>query len=558
MAGENPLKTGGRMVVDAIRAHGVDRIFCVPGESYLEILDALYDANDIAVTSCRHEHGAANMAEVYGKLTGRPGVCMVTRGPGACNASIGVHTAFQDSTPMILLVGQVPREYSGREAFQEVDHAQMFAPLAKWAVQVERASELPSYLTRAFHVAMSGRPGPVVIALPEDMLVEKAPSAEIVPLRVTRPGPTHNDMAALRNLLNKAQRPFLFVGGGSWTEAAKQDIVAFAAAQALPTVCSFRRHDIFDNRHPNFAGEFGLSADPKLTTRIKQSDLVIAVGTRLGEKATQDYSLFESPNPKQSLVHVHLSALEIGRVFRPTLGIESGMAEFASAVSKMSPAGAAQRGEWVKAARRDYEANSTPPAYPDTLDLGRVMVILNTRLAQDAMVSVDAGNYSGWPQRFLRIGRRQRLLGPTSGAMGYAVPAAVAAKIMHPNRQVIACVGDGGFGMTGQELATAVLYGAAPIILVFNNRMYGTIRMHQEREYPQRVIGTDLANPDFAALARSYGAHGEAVAKTSEFEPAFDRAVKSGKAAVIELRMDPARITTRSTIASMAKAPVRK
>ena len=552
-------RTGGRLIADALRVHGVETVFCVPGESYLEIMDGLYDlSNEIALISCRHEHGAANMAEAYGKLTGRPGVCMVTRGPGACNASIGAHTAFQDSTPMVLLVGQVRRGHMGREAFQEVEFRHMYAPLAKWVTQVERAEQLPEAMARAFRTAVSGRPGPVVLALPEDMLCEAADVADGAAYRCVRAHPDRADLERLRGLLAGAERPVMIVGGGGWTDEARDGILAFAETHGLPTCCSFRRHDLFDNTHACFVGELGLGPNPALVKRVKEADVLLVVGARLGEMTTQGYTIVEAPTPCQSLIHVHASAEELGRVFEPALAIQSGMAEFVEAARALTPVDGARWRDWAADARRDYDDNRRPPAFDGALDLGRVMTELNERLSPDAIVTVDAGNFSGWAQRYLSFGGGRRFLGPTSGAMGYGVPAAVAAKIARPGRMVVACVGDGGFGMTGQELLTAVLYGVNPVILVFNNAMYGTIRMHQERDHPGRVIGTDLASPDFAALAVAYGAHGETVERTEDFAPAFERALGSGKAAVIELRMDPDIINARTTLTAMREAAAKR
>ncbi len=552
-------RTGGRLVADALRVHGVQTVFCVPGESYLEIMDALYDVSgDISLISCRHEHGAANMAEAYAKLTGRPGVCMVTRGPGACNASIGAHTAFQDSTPMVLLVGQVRRGHMGREAFQEVDYRHMYAPLAKWVTQVERAEQLPEVMARAFRTAVSGRPGPVVLALPEDMLCEAADVADTAPHEAERAHPDAADLERLRRRLAGAERPVMIVGGGGWTDGARDGILAFAEAHGLPTCCSFRRHDLFDNTHACFVGELGLGPNPALVKRVKEADVLLVVGARLGEMTTQGYTIVEAPKPKQTLIHVHAGAEELGRVFEPALAIQSGMAEFVEAARALAPVDGTRWREWAAGARRDYEDNRRPPAFDGALDLGGVMTELNERLPRDAIVTVDAGNFSGWAQRYLAFGGGRRFLGATSGAMGYGVPAAVAAKIARPGRMVVACVGDGGFGMTGQELLTAVLYGVNPVILVFNNAMYGTIRMHQERDHPGRVIGTDLASPDFAALAVAYGAHGETVERTEDFAPAFERALGSGKAALIELRMDPDVINARTTLTALRDAAAKR
>jgi acetolactate synthase-1/2/3 large subunit len=497
------------------------------------------------------------MAEAYGKLTGRPGVCMVTRGPGACNAAIGVHTAFQDSTAMILLIGQVPRPFTGRESFQEVDYRQMFGPLAKWADQVESASDMPELMAQAFLAARQGRPGPAVLALPQDVLKEqgKAGNFPTYPVAETEPDPAA--MEQLRGLLAGARRPMMLVGGGGWTGKGRADIIAFAEKNNLPVCCSFRRNDIFENAHPCFAGHMGIGPDPDLLQRVKDADLLLVVGARLGEMTSQGYTLIDEPEPKQTLIHVHSDPAELGRVFKPALAIHARPDAFAAAADRLEPVQAAWA-DWTRDAHRAYQADNTPSSYGGALDLGQAMLDLRKRLAEDAVVTVDAGNYSGWPQRFLTFGPGRRLLGPTSGAMGYSVPAAIAAKIAEPKRQAIATVGDGSFGMTGQELATAVKYGLDPIILVFNNAMYGTIRAHQEKAHPFRVIGTDLGNPDFAALARAYGAHGETVEKTEDFLPAFDRAVASGKAAVLDLRMDPNLVSTRFTIETLRQAAERQ
>jgi acetolactate synthase-1/2/3 large subunit len=545
-------KSGGHLIVDALRAHGTDAVFCVPGESYLAVLDGFVDTLDeTRVITCRHEHGAANMAEAHAKLTGRTGVCLVTRGPGACNASIGVHTAFQDSTPMILLVGQVQRAFAGREAVQEVDFERMFAPLAKWAAQIETAADVPETMARAFLVANSGRPGPVVLALPEDMLRETSDAAPVAPRAIAKARPGGADMERLRRMLIDAERPFMIVGGGGWTPEARRRIQAFAEAVGVPVCCSFRRHHLFDNASPVFVGEMGIGADPALVERFKGADLVVAVGARLGQVTTQNYTLLDAPKPAQSLVHVHADADELDRVFSAELCIHAGMDEFTEAAAGLAPVDAAPRRAWTEAARADYEAGHAAPDYGGALDLGRVMTELDRLLPADAVVTVDAGNFSGWPQRFLTFGGDRMLLGATSGAMGYAVPAAIAAKVAAPARVVVACVGDGGFGMTGQELATAALHKVAPLVLLFNNRMFGTIRMHQERQHPDRAIATALENPDFAALAETFGGHGEVIARTEQFVAAFERALASGRASVLELRMDPDVITTRTTLSAI-------
>jgi acetolactate synthase I/II/III large subunit len=542
--------SGGQLVVAALRAHRVEMAFSVAGESYLEVLDALYDAPEIHLVTCRQEGGAAFMAEAYGKLTGKPGVLLVTRGPGACNASIGIHTAFQDSTPMVVLVGQVARHQIDREAFQEVDFRRMFAPLAKWVAQIDMAERVPELVNQAFQVATSGRPGPVVLALPEDMLRDRRAAPVSGSYLQVRAHPGAADLAELRRLLAAAQRPMMLVGGSGWSDAACRDITRFALANDLPVCCSFRRQDIVDNRSPCFVGDLGTGASPTLVARVKESDLVLAVGARIGEITSQSYSLMGIPDPGKPLIHVHPAAEELGRVFRPSLAIQSGMPEFAAAAVALEPA-PARWSAWRAAARVEYEAGLLPSSASAALDLGQVMTWLRERLPDNAIVTSDAGNFSGWPNRFLQYRRPGRQLGPTSGAMGYGVPAAVGAKLVHPDRLVVGFCGDGGFLMTGQELATSLAEGVGPIILLFNNAMYGTIRMHQERRFPGRVVGTALANPDFVALARAYGAFSARVTRTEEFAPAFEEAAAGKRAAVIELAMDPEIITTRTTLSAI-------
>ena len=553
MATNQALLSGGQLVVAALRAHRVDMAFSVAGESYLEVLDALYDTPDIHLVTCRQEGGAAFMAEAYGKLTGTPGVLLVTRGPGACNASIGIHTAFQDSTPMVVLVGQVARHQIDREAFQEVDFRKMFAPLAKWVAQIDMAERVPELINQAFQIAVSGRPGPVVLALPEDMLRDRCAAPVVGPYRAVRAHAGAADLVELRRLLAVAERPVMLVGGSGWSDEACRDIAAFARANDLPVCCSFRRQDIVDNRLPCFVGDLGTGASPSLVALVKESDLLLAVGARIGEITSQSYSLLGIPDPGKVLIHVHVAAEELGRVFRPNLAIQSGMPEFAAAAAALAPVAAGRWSAWRGAARADYEAGLVPARVDGPLDLGAIMGWLRDRLPNDAIVTSDAGNFSGWPNRFLQYRRPGRQLGPTSGAMGYGVPAAVAAKLVHPDRLVVGFCGDGGFMMTGHELATAMLEGTGPIILVFNNAMYGTIRMHQERRFPGRVVGTALKNPDFLALARAYGTFGASVTRTEEFAPAFEEAAAHRSAAIIELNMDPEIITTRTTLSEIRR-----
>ena len=548
------LLSGGQLVVAALRAHRVDMAFSVAGESYLEVLDALFDAPEIRLVTCRQEGGAAFMAEAYGKLTGKPGVLLVTRGPGACNASIGIHTAFQDSTPMVVLVGQVARHQIDREAFQEVDFRKMFAPLAKWVAQIDMAERVPELINQAFQVATSGRPGPVVLALPEDMLRDHSAAAVVGPYRPVRAHPGAADLAELRRLLVAAERPIMLVGGGGWEDRACREITKFAEANQLPVCCSFRRQDIVDNRSPSFVGDLGTGASAALVARIKEADLLLAVGARIGEITSQSYSLMGIPDPGKVLMHVHAGAEELGRVFRPSLPIQSGMPEFAAAAAALPPMPAPRWSDWRAAVRSEYEAGLVPTTTAGAaLDLGKVMTWLRGRLPDDAIVTSDAGNFSGWPNRFLQYRRPGRQLGPTSGAMGYGVPSAVAAKLVHPDRLVVGFCGDGGFMMTGQEIATSMLEGVGPIVLVFNNAMYGTIRMHQERRFPGRVVGTALKNPDFLGLARAYGVFGASVARTEEFAPAFEEAAAGKAPAIIEIKMDPEVITTRTTLSEIRR-----
>lgn len=547
-------RTGGEILVDALLLHGVDTVFCVPGESYLAALDALYGArNRIRAVACRQEGGAAFMAEAWGKATGRPGVCFVTRGPGACNAAIGVHTAMQDSTPMVLFVGQVARGAAGREGFQEVDYRQMFQPpIAKLAIQIDDARRIPELVHRAFRAAASGRQGPVVVALPEDMLRDTVRAADGRRYEAVRPHPGPAALAALRARLAASARPLMLLGGSGWSAAACADLRAFAEANALPVCVSFRRQDLFDNLHPNYAGDLSTSAAPALAKRLESADLLLVVGARLGEITTRGYAAPEAPAPRQELVHVHPDPGEIGRVFQPALSIAAGAAEFARAARTLDPApGGAGRARWLEAVRADRRADLAPPPAAGPVDMAAVVAAARAALPDDAIVALDAGNFSGWPQRFWNFRAYPSEIGPTSGAMGYGVPAGIAAKLAHPDREVVVFVGDGGFGMTGHELATAVLHGAAILVVVVNNGAFGTIRMHQERDYPGRTVATDLANPDFAALARAYGAHGETVAETAEFAPALARARASGKPAVVEVRLGLEAITARTTLSAL-------
>ena len=551
----HPSRTGGQILVDALKVHGVEIAFGVPGESYLDVLDALHGSSIRFIVN-RQEGGAAFMAEAYGKLTGRPGICFVTRGPGATNASIGVHTAFQDSTPMILFIGQVGNDFVDREAFQEIDYRRMFGQMAKWVAQVDRAERLPEYLARAFQVATSGRPGPVVLALPEDMLTSLASVADTRPYRPVQASPAAAQIAALRALLAAAVKPFVIVGGGAWNAQACRDLAAFAEANMLPVGCAFRFQDLLDNAHPHYAGDVGIGINPQLAARIREADLVIAIGPRLGEMTTGGYALLEAPVPRQRLVHIHADAEELGSVYQAELMINSGPAEALAMLAAMQPVDPAAWQASVAEARRDLAAfQQRPPIFTDgkaPLDLWQLVQELMQQTPRDTIVTNGAGNYATWAHRFYSYGAMRTQLAPTSGAMGYGVPAGVAAKIVEPGRTVVTFAGDGEFMMTGQELATAVQYRAGVVIIVFNNGMFGTIRMHQERTYPGRVSGTGLHNPDFAALAQAYGAHGEAVTTTEEFAPALARALAHARErqlpAVIELRYDGNLITPNATL----------
>jgi len=540
---------GGKVLADQLVIHGADTIFSVPGESFLALLDGLYDS-PLTLVTCRHEAGAANMADAYGKLTGRPGIAVVTRGPGATHASVGVHTAFQDSTPLILLVGQVASDQAEREAFQEVDYRRMFGPMTKWVAQIDRTDRIPEYVARAFSTACAGRPGPVVLALPEDMLAAEVDVPDAQPFHVVQPHPGAEQIESLRGLLERAERPFVLLGGAGWTPRTAQDMRAFVEANELPAGAAFRRQDAIDNDSPSYVGDVGIGINPKLAARVRDADLLLAVGPRLGEMTTSGYTLID----RQTLVHVHPGAEELGRVYRPALPILSGMEQFAAAVRQLRVA--PRWSESTRTARAEYEAWQQPEPMPGTLDLGVCITQLRERVP-DAIVTNGAGNFSAWVHRFWRYHDYPTQLAPTSGAMGYGVPAAVAAKLARPKRTVICFAGDGDFLMSGQELATAFQYDLPFVVLLVNNGMYGTIRMHQERNYPGRVVGTELVNPDFAAYARAFGAHGETVTKTSQFADAFERALAAGRPALLELQIDPEAINPRTTLSKLRAEALR-
>jgi acetolactate synthase-1/2/3 large subunit len=541
-------RTGGEILVDQLLVHGVRDVFCVPGESYLAALDAFHD-RDIALTVCRQEGGAAMMAEAAGKVTGRPGICFVTRGPGAANASAGVHIARQDSTPMILFVGQVGRDMREREAFQELDFRAVFGSIAKWATEIDDAARIPELVSRAFYTATSGRPGPVVIALPEDMLTDRVAVGDAPPFAPVESWPGLTDMAQLQKLIWAAQHPIMLIGGSRWSEAASASVMRFAERFALPVATTFRRAHLFDALHPCYAGDLGIGANPKLVARIKAADLVVLVGGRLGELPSQSYTLFEIPGPRQTFVHVHPGPEELGRVYRPHLAIQAAPTAFAAALEGLQPPSdirwrddaAAAHADW-----QDWTEVATPQ--PGNVNLGEILVWLRNHIPPDSFMCSGAGNFSTWVHRFYRIRRFGTQLAPTSGSMGYGFPAAVAMARLHPDRVVICVAGDGDFLMTGQEFATAVQYGLPVVTLIFDNGMYGTIRAHQERHYPGRVVATALKNPDFAAYARAFGGFGITVERTDQFASAFAAARQSKLPAIIHLKVDPQSLTPGATL----------
>jgi acetolactate synthase-1/2/3 large subunit len=556
-------RLAGHALVEALVAQGVDTVFGVPGESYLAVLDGFHEHREhIRFIACRQEGGASFMAEAQGKLTGRPGVCFVTRGPGATNASIGLHTAFQDSTPMVLFIGQVASDQRDREAFQEVDYRQMFGPgtlgFAKWVGEIHDPNRLPEYVARAFHTAMQGRPGPVVLSLPEDMLTQVT-SAPVLPrVEPAQAWPAPGALREVRSMLLEAQRPFVIVGGSGWDEAACNALERFVEGWQLPVGCAFRFQDTLDNRHPNYAGDVGIGINPKLARRIEEADLVIAIGPRLGEMTTGGYTLLKAPRPVQKLIHIHAGPEELGRVYAADLLLQSSMSNAAKALETLAPPTTLPWGEWTRAAHADYEANLVPtPVEP--LDMAEVIKTVQRLAPEDTVYTNGAGNYAGWLHRFCQyVGLKKHgktQLAPTSGAMGYGVPAAVAASLLYPQRTAVNIAGDGDFLMTGQELATATAYGATRLIsIVVDNGTYGTIRMHQEREYPARVSGTDLFNPDFAALAKAYGWRAQTIDRTEQFEPAFAAALASGKPTLLHLKLSTDVSTSRTTLGAIRAA----
>ncbi|MCX7288882.1 MAG: thiamine pyrophosphate-binding protein [Rhodobacterales bacterium] len=549
------MQNGGQLLVQSLVGLGARKAFGVPGESYLAVLDALHDTKGVLdYVVCRHEGGAAFMAAAWGKLTGQPGLCMVTRGPGATNAAIGVHTAMQDSAPMILLVGQVGTDMRGREAFQELDYRAVFGTMAKWVVEIDQAERIPEILSRAWTTAQSGRPGPVVIALPEDMLTSLTAAAALTrPVTVAEPAPDSVAIDDLQARLARSLRPLVMLGGCNWQAEGRRALQGFAEASDIPVVAAFRYQDQFDNHSAVYAGEAGVGMPPHVKALIREADTIVAVNLRFGEMTTDGYSLLDVPDPKQHLIHVHGSEAELGKIYRPALAIQSGPNAFARA---LRPVAGGRWADWRASARAAYLASLTLGPLPSPVDMGVVSAHLRAVLPADAIITNGAGNFAVWPNKFLQYGPRARLLAPQSGAMGYGMPAAIAAKVAHPDRLVVCFAGDGDFQMTAQELATARQAGAMPVILILNNGIYGTIRAHQEREYPARVSGTDMQNPDFVALARAHGFHAERVETTQGFPDAFARSCASATGAVLDLAISAEALTPRSSLSDIRAAGI--
>ncbi len=546
------MRHGGRILSDQLVRLGVRRVFSVPGESFLAALDGLYDSG-IQNVVCRQEGGAAMMAEAHGKLTGQPGICFVTRGPGATNASAGVHIARQDCTPMILFVGQIDTAHRDRDAFQEVDYRAVFGGLAKWTAEVDQIERLPEYIGRAWRVAMSGRPGPVVLALPEDMLNAMADVPDLPgPVPEARPDCAAAARAAM-DILAGAERPLVIVGGPQWSSAAAADLARFAEVQGLPVALGFRRQDYLDNRHPHYAGDLNVGVNPRLAKRLREADALLVLGSRLGDIETQGYTLLDPRGHGKRIVHIHPDPDEAGRIWQPTLAVTATAPEFVACLARLNAAGPGWAG-WTAEARADYEAWVTPVESPGAVKQEAVIGWLSDALPEDAILTNGAGNYAAWLHRYFRYKTYRSQLAPTSGSMGYGFPAAISASLEHPGRTTVCLAGDGCFQMTLNEMSTAVQHGARPIVIVVNNGQYGTIRMHQERTFPARVSGTVLANPDYAALARAYGGHGELVERTEDFPEAFARARAAGTLAVIELRVDPEALSTGQTLSAARKA----
>lgn len=547
-------RLGGHIIVDQLVAQGVKHVFCVPGESYLAVLDGLHDAQ-IEITVCRQEGGAAIMADAYGKLNGVPGICMVTRGPGASNALAGVHVAMQDSTPMILFVGQIERGMRERDAFQEMDYRAVFGTQTKWTTEIDQIERIPEIISRAFHIATSGRPGPVVIALPEDMLVEYAAVTNALPYQALEAAPTNQQMAEIATMLSQAKRPIAILGGSSWNAQAVANFQQFAERNQLPVAVQFRRQMLFSTQHHCFVGDVGIGCNPDLIKYIKSADLVLLVGGRMSEIASQSYTLFPVPGPSanQQLVHIHPDISELNRVYRSNVAVNATGISFAAAAQNVESSVTAEKQNNLAALRATYQSWSDPTQIksPGKLQMGQIMAYLAQKLPANTIMCNGAGNYATWLHRFYPFTQYGTQLAPTSGSMGYGLPAAVAAKRFAPDNPVVCFAGDGCFMMHGQEFATAVQYQLPVIVILIDNSMYGTIRMHQEMHYPARVSATELKNPDFAAYAQAFGGHGETVTTTEDFAPALERAMASGKPAILHCLIDPEAITPVSTLSTI-------
>ena len=552
----NPVtRTGGQLLMDSLVGLGATRGFGVPGESYLAVLDAMVDhANAFDLVLCRQEGGAAYMAAAWGKLTGEPGLCFVTRGPGATNATVGIHTAMQDSVPMLLFVGQVGTDVKGREAFQEVDYSAFFTPLAKWAVEIDDVDRVPELIGRAWTVAMSGRPGPVVVALPEDMLVATSSAVPCGPVTIPEPAPSAAIVSDMQRRLAAAEKPVILLGGTRWTEDSARAVESFATANDVPVIAAFRFHDIIDNGCPSYVGDAGVAMNGYMKSLLRDADLILALNIRFGEATTDGYTLFDAPRMAAELIHSHASDDEIGKIYAPDLPIHAGPNAMASALADMMLPESKGRTEWCGRARADYLGSLVSPPQPGEVDMGVITAHIQKMLPEDAIVTHGAGNFSIWPNKFLSYGAGQRMLGPQSGSMGFGLPAALAAKVRDPSRFVLCFAGDGDFQMNGTELGTALQAGLNPVILIINNSSYGTIRMHQERHYPHRVSGTAIVNPDYLAIAAAYGFHGERVTRTEEFMAAYDRACAAPNGAIVEIVTSTEAISPRTTISALREA----
>lgn len=546
------MRHGGKILVDQLEEQGVTTAFTVPGESFLAALDGLFDSNQIQTVICRQEGGASMMAEAWGKMTGKPGICFVTRGPGASHAMIGVHTAHEDATPLILFVGQVDRGVRGREAFQEIDTKAFFGSVSKWAADIDSPERIPEQVSHAFHVACAGRCGPVVLGLPEDMQTDRSAVADLEQYRVMRPAPSPADIENFAAILAESRRPLLLIGGGGWNARATELLTAFAERHDLPVAASFRCQDHLDNRYPSYVGDLSAGIDPALGELVKRADLIVSIGPRIGELTTRGYTLVTSPRPQQRLVHVLPNADDLGRVYQGEALIVSSQENFLAAIAGLPRQRARKEwGDWRRQMRAAYEATRTPGPCPGALDLGQAMLAFNEAAPENLMCVVDAGNFNGWVHRFVQARGFRSMIGPANGAMGYAIPAAIAAKLVEPERPLVVFVGDGGFMMTASELATAAHYDLSLTVIVFNNGLYGTIRMYQEQQYPDRYPATQLFNPDFVAFAKSFGAFAALVERTEDFMPAMRAAMAHRGLSLIELRYDSEAITTRATLSGL-------